>query len=484
MHIFHQYLPAWVLIGLVSLSQLVIPAAWGQTDISGVIDLDAQKRHQIAVIQARLNADLDLAAERQVVLLQWLIELLESTGELDRVRNCYEKILSFYPNDVRTLNDYGEFLFETAGDTVMAQKILRDAAQYSRLINTPARLTGRTYFLLGKLHHLRADHARAVEFFETARLYLGSEVPEPHLRLLGLSFAQLGQYDQAVQTWLELIGQQKGLNNDDIESFKQIHRLAGRYRDQAPDELIDLAVSNYMDRRRRELQGQGAELVSFPASDGYLLTGSRYSSAGSQAVLFVSELGQSQSDWRVYAQLLFVTGITNLAFDLRGHGDSRSRSIPAVEHLTAGDLSRFAGDIKSALSFLDSTAGRIFNQRAIVAVGTGCGWVELALHNQPETTGVLYISPLFDTEDQELAHAIAFRRDRPTLIIYSTEDVLAAASCRSLAETKPFQHLEIIRLSQAGHGLEALNQDLTATGQFEKWIHKVLPPADSINPAK
>jgi pimeloyl-ACP methyl ester carboxylesterase len=481
---FHRYLLVWALTGLVSLSQPMIPSVRGQTDISGIVDLDTQMRQKITKIRSRLNSDLDMAAEKQVVLLQWLIELLESTGNLEDIRDCYERILSFYPNDVKTLNDYGEFLFETAGDTVMAQKVLRDAAQYTQLINTPTSLAGRTYFLLGKLHHQRADHSRAVEYFETARLYLGSEVTEPHLRLLGLSFVRLGRYDQAVQTWLELIGEQKGLNNNDIDFFRQIHRLAGHYRDQAPDDLIAQAVSNQRDRRRRELQALGANLVSVPTTDGYRLAGSLYSSTGKQAVLFVPEPGYLRSAWRVYAQLLHLAGITNLAFDLRGHGDSRNRSLPSIEHLTPEDWARFPDDIKSALSFLDSTSGRIFNQLAIVAAGAGCSWVEQALHNRPETTGVLYISPLFDAEDLELAHAIAFRRDRPTLIIYSAEDVLAAASSQYLSEAKPLSHLEIIRLSQAGHGIEALNQDMAASSQFENWVYKILTAAAALDPAE
>ncbi len=479
----HRHLLAWALACFIILSHPLIPSVRSQTDISGTIDLDIQIHRKIYELRSRLESDLDMAPERQVVLLQWLIELLDSTGQLEDTRDCYERILSFYPNNVNTLNDYGEFLIEAAGDTVQARKVLGDAAQYTRLVNVPARVAGRTYFLLGKLHYLLADHSRAVEYFETARLYFGLEVPEPHLRLLGRSYARLGQYDQAAQTWLELIGGQRGLNPGDIEAFRQIHRLAGRYRDHSPDELIAQAVSNEMDRQRLELQALGAELVRFPAADGFSLAGTLYSSNGNRAVLFVPESGHIRSAWRVYNQLLYVAGITSLAFDLRGQGGSRDRSLPSIEHLTPEDRARFPDDIKSALGYLDSTSSRAIDQLAIVSEGAGCGLVEQALHNRPETTAVLYISPLFDTGDPELAHAIAFRRDRPTLIIYSAEDVLAAASVQYLSDTKSLSRLEVIRLSQAGHGIEALNQDPAAAGRFENWIHKILASAAAIDPA-
>jgi len=483
MHFNHRHLLAWALACLIILSHPLIPSVWSQTDISGTIDLDTQMHHKIDELRSRLGSNLDMAPERQVILLQWLIELLDSTGQLEETRNCYEQILSFYPNHVKALNDYGEFLFETAGDTVQARKVLKDAAQYTRLINVPARVAGRTYFLLGKLHHLLADHSRAVEYFETARLYFGLEVPEPHLRLLAQSYARLGQYDQAAQAWLELIGGQRGLNPGDIEAFRQIHRLAGRYRDHLPDELIARAVSNEMARQHLELQALGAELVSFPAADGFSLEGTLYSSNGNRAVLFVPDSRHLRSAWRVYNQLLYVAGITSLAFDLRGQGGSRDHSLPSIERLTIDDRARFPGDIKSALGYLNSTSSRTIDQLAIVSEGAGCGWVEQALHNQPETTAVLYISPLFDTGDPELAHTIAFRRDRPTLIIYSAEDVMAAASVQYLSDTKSFAHLEVIRLSQAGHGIEALNQDPAAAGRFENWIHKILAAAAAIDPA-
>jgi tetratricopeptide (TPR) repeat protein len=487
MHSWHQYLLSFALVFFIGLPETTVPTARGQVrgrpETSGKIDLEAQKQLRISELRSKLLIGLDMPPQRRVVLLQWLIELLVSTGQTAEAREDYEEILSLYPNDVQTLNDYGEFLMDAAGDTLAARKVLADAATYTRLFDIPAGLAGRTFFLLGKLHYLQADYSRAVECLESARLYFGSDVPEPNLRLLAQSFARLGQADLAAQTYLELIGGEKGLNPDDNEAFWEIHRQSGRFREEPVEALIAQAVSKETDRNRRELEALGAELVNIATADGFNLEGTLYSSDGGGAVLFVPEPGHLRSTWRVYAQLLHVAGISNLGFDLRGQGGSRDSSLPSRQRLTPEDLSRFPDDVRTAYQFLQSSARRPSKPLVIVAEGAACAWVEAALHNQPETIAVLYLSPLFDTEDPVLSNVIAFRRDRPTLIVYSREDVLAAASADFLSWEKPLSRLEIIRLSRAGHGSEALSRDPATTGKFEHWINELLADAKALSPA-
>jgi tetratricopeptide (TPR) repeat protein len=474
---FQQHFIAWIFFSFLVSAAVASSSPQGQPGSSGTIDLDIQKQQKIAEIQARLQSDLDILPDRQVVLLRWLIELLVSTGRVEEARSCYLKILSFYPNDVETLNDFGVFLIESAGDTLSARKVLRDAAQYNRHLNTPAQVAGTTHFLLGKLSYWQGDYSRAVQLFESARLSFGNDPPELLLWLLAQSFERLEQYDQAARTYLELIGRGGGLDDRVTEALRQIHSRAGHYRDSSVEALIERALVEDTARRRAELQTVGAKLVTFDGSEGFPLEGTLYSPDGNLGVLFVTDVGHRRLVWRAYAQLLFVDGISSLAYDLRGHGGSRTEAVPARDRLTAEHLIQFPADIEAALALLDRSTGGQLQRRIVVAEGAACGWVEQALHQQSEATAVLYISPLFDTDNRELAHSLAFRRDRPTLMVFSAEDVLAAASVRYLSEIKPHSRLKIIRLIRAGHGIEALSRDPEAVSRFQNWIQ--LLAADS-----
>ena len=64
--------------------------------------------------------------------------------------------------------------------------------------------------------------------------------------------------------------------------------------------------------------------VSFPSSDGTLLAGMLYETQArpAPAVVLVHMLGRSKDDWAQIADRFQALGVTALAIDLRGHGQS------------------------------------------------------------------------------------------------------------------------------------------------------------------
>ena len=78
----------------------------------GTINLDELRKAKIAELAPLLESNTDMAPEHQVVLLQWLIELFDSTSNINGMKRGYDKILSLYPYDVGTLNRYARLYIE------------------------------------------------------------------------------------------------------------------------------------------------------------------------------------------------------------------------------------------------------------------------------------------------------------------------------------------------------------------------------------
>ncbi|NIM20419.1 MAG: hypothetical protein GTO51_09330 [Candidatus Latescibacteria bacterium] len=436
----------------------------------GFIDLSQARLEEIEKLEARLSANLDMPAERQAVLHQWLIELYVSVGRLNDAMESFEKILSFYPYDVRIRNMYAEFLIDKLKDTQKAHEILRDSIAYGRHTAAASDLMGQTFFLLGTLQYSLKSYERAIGNLEEARLLLGEEVTSPVLRTLGRSYYLLGKYDDAADVYLELIGREKGFNSEDINFLETFLIQTEKYREKSISETVAIAVTSENRRQRERHEALGAEIVSIVSQDGFPIEGTLYRGTGSGAALFVPDLGHTRLSFDVYAQLVRIAGINALTIDLRGHGGSKNDSLRSSEDLAPSDLARFPGDIASALHFMTNTLVSSGDEIVIVAEGSSCGVVEEAIYRTDIAPAVLYLSPSFDLNSRELYNAIAFRRDRPILFIYSAEDIVAARSYRYFIDVKPFSHLETYPLKNAGHGVEALKMEPKALTVIEKWI--------------
>ena len=142
-----------LLIILASLSFLATSPVSGQQKY-GLLDLEADVRTQIDDLEPRLFHDLDAPAHKQVVMLQWLIELYDYIDEKDEVEACYQKILSFFSSDVGTLNAYAIYLIERRGDYEKAEKQLLEAAHVGGYLDVRALDLGTTYELLARVERV------------------------------------------------------------------------------------------------------------------------------------------------------------------------------------------------------------------------------------------------------------------------------------------------------------------------------------------
>lgn len=456
-----------ILLSLLALAALVAAGSAFAQDTSGTMDFQEAVRKQIAHVQQRLEFGKDLPVRRQRVLLTWLIELYEITGNERGIEACYRRIIDFIPYDVVTLNNYAAFLLER-GRVGEAERCTSAARRYHEYANAPDTDRGRTFELDARVALASGDTTAAVRAAERAVDVTGERVPGP-LRALAESYTLAGRYDDAVATYLALIALERGRNANDINAAQVILERAPAYDASNFNAAVTEAIESHDAERIAEIEAQGAEVVRVKTGDGVVLEGTLRRSNGSTAALFVHAPGSTRDVYTVPEQLLFVEGVTTLSVDLRGHGGSRSDSLSGYAALSGHHVAMFPADILACFRRLEELTGLADTHITIVSAGSACALVEKAIHEGGIAPSVVHLSPMFDRNDRDLVNALSFHPDRPFLVIVSTEDLRAQRSLAFLLQTKEREHLKTRRLTDAGHGPDTL-KDPETLAYFVDWV--------------
>jgi pimeloyl-ACP methyl ester carboxylesterase len=125
--------------------------------------------------------------------------------------------------------------------------------------------------------------------------------------------------------------------------------------------------------------------LRFQAADGTKLVGHRFG-RGKTAVVLVHQSRGSLCQWEPYAKRLAGLGYTAFALDLRGYGDSQSRSWPANQ--------RYGGDVSAAVKLV-----RQLGARKVFVVGASLGGsvaISAAANTRPLVDGMISVSGAAD----------------------------------------------------------------------------------------
>jgi alpha-beta hydrolase superfamily lysophospholipase len=370
------------------------------------------------------------------------------------------------------MNAYATFLLEARHDGERAESLLVAASQWGRYTDARSLDRATTYELLARIGMESGDFEAAVRHARLAIDLVDHEASTGARRVLAESLRRSGDYDAAADAYLELIALERGTQPEDVNALKLIVGQTDRYAATDVNDLIEAAIEERTDERRRQFEAEGAELITIESEDGYELEGTLRRRDGGGAVLFVPDLGGTRTAFRPYAQLLGVDGFSSLTLDLRGQGGSRSDSVSTQQDLSAGQFDRLPDDIVAGFRFLeralDAGAGRI----VIVSEGRSSALVERAMRRGRLAAPVVHLSPAFEPDERVLRDAIAFHPDRPILLFYSDEDLSALRSVSFYKNTKEFRQLEIRVLHGAGHGVDVLRRDAEALEVFQRWIRR------------
>jgi len=162
----------------------------------------------------------DMAADRQAVVLLWLVDLYDSIEDFGAVERTYLRILAFYPADVGILNSYGMFLIERQRDYERAESLLVEASRWGRYTDARSLDRGGTYELLARVEMEQGKYEIALRHASLAVELMDDESSVSARRILAETLRRSGAYDDAVLAYIDLIALERGANTEDINSLK------------------------------------------------------------------------------------------------------------------------------------------------------------------------------------------------------------------------------------------------------------------------
>ncbi len=206
--------------------------------------------------------------------------------------------------------------------------------------------------------------------------------------------------------------------------------------------------------------------VPLRAADGVALAATVYDAPSSPApaVVLVHMLTRTKEDWRPFAERLQAAGITALALDLRGHGQSEGSAAPALA---------MALDVRAAVAWLagrsEVTAGAV----AIVGASLGASLALIAAADTPTVRSVALLSPASDYRGVRLDAAAKKYGNRLLLLVASSEDPYALRTVRALTGEPQSAHEQRIS-PQAAHGSHLVDRDPDVATALVDWLRRTL----------
>jgi dienelactone hydrolase len=210
--------------------------------------------------------------------------------------------------------------------------------------------------------------------------------------------------------------------------------------------------------------------VHIKGAQGLEIAGTYYPAAPapSPAVLLLHMYGRNRDDWQAFAAQLVSAGISSLAIDLRGHGETGGSE----------DWQLAQQDCANALAWLGAQP-RVDPQRLGV-IGASIG-ANLALHlgaQMPSLRAVAALSPGFNYFRLTIDGVVASYGSRPLFLAASQNDPYSADTVRQLADETGGRATLLI-FPAAGHGTDMFsNTDQLAPALLDFLLTNLAPPGE------
>jgi tetratricopeptide (TPR) repeat protein len=449
---------AWtVAILLVTITMAAMAPAASAQDSGGAVDTRQSTKDQIARLEFLVKGD--VSPDKQVVYLRWLADLYTLSGDLDAAQKSYERILDFDPYDVATSNLLAAFLLDQRHDAAGAEKVLEITIGWATRVTPTPLFLGTTYSLHARALRTLGRYQESIDAVEKARDRLDADAAEDALRTEALSLKALGKNKEATAVFEQLIGLTGGSNADDTNALIALETAKhGSINADAFRARQETLIENARKERAEAFRHEGAEMVVLEGEGHVRLEGTLRRGKGAGAVVLVPDLGGRRSAYTPYAQLLAIDGITTLAIDPRGHGDSRCDSLPSFLELSADQRDHIPDDIAAAQRYLRDTLKIPAKQIAVISEGAVCTDVEHAMHDLNLGAIVIHLSPIVDPLDRDVVAAMEFRAPRPTLLVVSDEDMFSVQSVNAMRAMRTKDPLEVHTVHASGHGVGILHE--------------------------
>lgn len=211
-------------------------------------------------------------------------------------------------------------------------------------------------------------------------------------------------------------------------------------------------------------------------SDAVELAATLYPPAGenSPGLILVHDRLGSRGHFAAFAARAQREGYLSIAIDLRGHGGSAAlNGTPLNPRAFAQeDWMRCLSDLESAKkTLLDRGADP--DNLAMVGAGLGANLVLQYASRDEDVQAIVLLSPGLSYEGIEAKEALARYGKRPALLVTSTGDSYAAATCEEL-HASAGGHCELREYDGAAHGVDLLDAVEICPGQIFLWLEGIL----------
>jgi len=231
----------------------------------------------------------------------------------------------------------------------------------------------------------------------------------------------------------------------------------------------------------RGLPSGPAQPVTFESRDGVTLAGTlrRARDRGASAVVLVHQVGSTRAEWApLVDRLVRAPGLTVLAFDVRGHGESThaGRRTLAYSSFRRSEWAKIAADVAEAVAFLRTSSDPALRPRRVCIVGSSIGSSAaiVAAAADPRIDCVVAISPGRAYHGIDALTPASRLGTRPILAVASRDELHCAESAAQIAGVAPRGEEAIYEGSR--HGVTLVEDAPEALDRIERFLRHVLAP--------
>lgn len=212
------------------------------------------------------------------------------------------------------------------------------------------------------------------------------------------------------------------------------------------------------------------ETVRFSTKDGIEIVGDYYAATISSGIILLHMMPADRSSWRALAGKVQQEGISVLAIDLRGHGQSSGGPM-GYRAFSDSDHEKSIFDIEASVEFLHAKGVTTFHIGG-ASIGANLSLQYAAQHQK--IASVFLLSPGLDYHG---IHADIWmdnmKPDQRVLLAASDDDVYSLTTVKALVDrSKNLPKRDLRILGNAGHGTAMFEKNPQFIDELAVWIKK------------
>lgn len=218
------------------------------------------------------------------------------------------------------------------------------------------------------------------------------------------------------------------------------------------------------------LWGMGLALagVSLETADGVALQAETIVTDGAtRGVILVHMEGRSNADWTTVADRLSKNGLSTIAPDLRGHGQSTGEP----------DATAMVADLQAAADWL-GTQG--VNEIACVGAELGANLCLSMAKGDERVSAVALLSPRLNVSGHNAPATLQGWSAGRVMVVASVEDVTGSRCLDLLARIAGDDRADAVVLTEDGVGTQLLSRAPSLEGRLVEWLSPELNDADLV----